>query len=93
MDFESNWYERKDLFRGKDTYFTKLQDILSSEMKRISAVFINHYRRKYTNPSNPPAWMALELISFGQLSMLYKNLKSCPVRKRVTEHFGLDEVV
>ena len=91
--YGNNWYEDKNLFRGKDTYFYRLQQILLDEMSKTSEVFIKHYRKKYTKPANPPAWMTLELASFGQLSMLYKNLKSCEPRKNVAKHFGLDEIV
>jgi abortive infection bacteriophage resistance protein len=93
LEYGNNWYEEKPLFKGKDTYFYKLQEILLSEMGKTSEVFIRHYREKYNKPANPPAWMALELASFGQLSTLFKNLKSCPARKRVAEHFKLDDVV
>ncbi len=93
IEYGSNWYENKSLFKGKDTYFYKLLEILITEMNKTSEVFIRHYRNKYTNPPNPPAWMALELASFGQLSTLYKNLKACTAHKKVAEHFGLDEIV
>jgi abortive infection bacteriophage resistance protein len=93
IHYGTNWYEDKSLFRGKDTYFYRFQQILLDEMNKTSEVFIKHYRQKYTKPANPPAWMALELISFGQLSMLYKNLKNCEARKNVAKHFGLDEMV
>lgn len=58
-------------------------------MKKTSEVFIHHYRRKYTKPENPPAWMSLELASFSQLSILYKNLRSCEAHKAIARHFGL----
>ncbi|MBW3470034.1 Abi family protein [Arthrospiribacter ruber] len=93
LEFGNNWYENKSLFKGKDTYYYKLQELLISEMNKTSEVFIRHYRRKYSSPPNPPAWMALELASFGQLSMLFKNLKPNSVRKRVAAHFGVDEIV
>ncbi|MEW6469548.1 MAG: Abi family protein [Bacteroidota bacterium] len=93
LAYGNNWYEDKTLFKGKDSYFYKFQQILLDEMSKTSEVFIKHYRGKYTKPANPPAWMALELASFGQLSMLFKNLKPCTARKNVAQHFGLDEVV
>ena len=92
LEFGNNWYETKSLFRGKDSYFYKLQELLMSEMNKTSEVFIRYYRNKYTFPANPSAWMALELTSFGQLSMLFKNLKSNQARKRVAAHYGLDDL-
>lgn len=90
IEYGNNWYENKSLFRGHDKYFYKFNSILQDEMNKTSEVFIKHYRKKYDTPPNPPAWMALELVSFGQLSMLYKNLKNCEARKKVAQHFGLD---
>ncbi len=43
--------------------------------------FIEHYtekygsKDKYTNPELPPSWMLFEIISLGQLTQTYKNLK------------------
>lgn len=62
---------------------------MQDEMKKTSEVFIRHYRKKYTVPENPPAWMTLELASFGQLSILFKNLRNNDARKAVAAHFGL----
>lgn len=86
--YGSNWYERKELFR-KPSYYYKFNELMQDEMKKTSEVFIRHYRKKYTVPENPPAWMTLELASFGQLSILFKNLRNCEARKAVATHFGL----
>lgn len=91
-DHGNNWYENKDLFR-KPSFCFKFNEILQKEMKRTSEVFIRHYQKKYTEPENPPAWMVLELASFGQLSLLYKNLKTNNAKKAISKHFGLHETV
>lgn len=90
--YGNNFYEDKSLYKGH-AYYHEFQTLLQKEMNKTSEVFIHHYRRKYTTPANPPAWMTLELASFGQLSMLYKNLKNCEPHKKVASHFGLDEQV
>jgi abortive infection bacteriophage resistance protein len=84
----SNWYEKKKLFR-KPSYYFKFNELMQNEMDKTSEVFIRHYKRKYTSPENPPAWMTLELASFGQLSILFKNLRSNEARKAVANHFGV----
>lgn len=91
--YGNNWYENKTLFRGQDSYFYKFNSILQDEMNKTREVFIKHYRQKYKTPANPPSWMALELASFGQLSMLFKNLKNCDAKKNVASHFAIDEQV
>ncbi len=83
-----NWYEKKELYR-KPQYFYKFQELIKNEMTKTSEVFIHHYRKKYSNPENPPAWMTLELASFSQLSILYKNLRTCEAHKAIAQHFGL----
>lgn len=70
--YGNNWYEDKKLFKTPKYYY-KFQTLMLEEMNRTSEVFIKHYRDKYTDPANPPAWMVLELASFGQLSLLYKT--------------------
>lgn len=46
--------------------------------------FIKHYYDKYGDPELPPAWMVFEVLSFGTVSLAYKNLarqKQRPVAK------------
>lgn len=90
--YGSNWYEDKSHFKKHD-YYIKFNFLLTELMNKTSEVFIRHYKKKYTEPSNPPAWMALELASFGQLSMLFKNLKNDAARKSIAEHFAIHENV
>lgn len=90
--FGSHWYDDKTLYRKPEHYY-KFNKLLIDEMDRTSEVFIKHYRRTYTYPSMPPAWMTLELASLGQLSLLYKNLRNVEARKKVAAHFKLHENV
>lgn len=92
LEFGNNWYEDPGLFK-KETYCNEFQALIQKELKKSSEVFIKHYLTKYTEPKSPPAWMALELISFGQLSLLYKNLRNVDAKKSVADHFGIHENV
>lgn len=87
-----NWYEEKHLFRQPE-YCFKFLVIVQDEMKRTNEVFIRHYNHKYSDPIFPPAWMALELVSIGQLSTLYKNLRMGNAKKQVAAHFNIHENV
>lgn len=97
----SHWYEDESLF--KDKYFsnnddekTYLYDILyddiEHEVDRSNEDFIKHYKSKYSNPETPPAWMTLEVISFGTLSRLYELLKKDDNKKMVAKLFGLNKI-
>jgi abortive infection bacteriophage resistance protein len=76
------------MFTSKHAH-SKLMIKVTEELQRSKENFILHYRSKYTNPVNPPAWMALEVLSFGQLSIMYKNLKANEAKKAVAEYFGI----
>jgi len=93
LNHGNNWYEDKSLFK-KSNYYYKFNELIQSEIARTNEVFIRHYKSTYNNPENPPAWMILELASFGQISMLFKNLRNNnPSKLAVSEHFGLTDVV
>jgi abortive infection bacteriophage resistance protein len=51
----------------------KLLDDISEDEDRSKEEFITRYRTKYDEESYLPLWMAVELMSFGQLLTLYRN--------------------
>lgn len=54
--------------------------------------FIKHYRNKYTLEKNLPLWMALEVISFGGLSRLFRGLKG-EDQQAIAKSYGVTDVV
>jgi abortive infection bacteriophage resistance protein len=86
----NNWFEDASLF-NKPSYHYKFLNLLSKEVSNSSEEFIKHYNKKYINNQLPPAWMSFELISFGQLSLLFRNLKNNITKKTICAEFGLDE--
>lgn len=55
--------------------------------------FINHYKKKYLKPTNPPSWMCFELLTIGELSNLYRGLKGKHDKKRIADFFDLHPTV
>ena len=51
---------------------------------------ILHFK-KYDEPSLPPVWKTMEVISFGTLSKLYCNFNDTGVKKQVAKSFGLPQ--
>jgi abortive infection bacteriophage resistance protein len=84
----SHWHLDQSLYKDR-TKFIRHLNSLQKEIRRSNETFIEHYKKKYSNPSEPPCWMSLEVTSIGLLSLLFQNLKSCPEKKAVTHHFGL----
>lgn len=83
------WYEDINVYNSEAEIKKTLYDI-KSEIDRSNEDFIKHYRQKYDSPSMPPSWMTLEVVSFGTLSRLYKNLDSSYSEKRkIAELFGI----
>lgn len=54
---------------------------LAEEVRRSRDIFLNHYRRKYTDPIEPPIWMAAEILSLGQISKWIGNLPTRDKKK------------
>lgn len=88
MAYGSHWHLDQNLYKDHSKFIRHLAS-LQKEINRSNETFIDHYKNKYTNPSEPPCWMSLEVTSIGLLSLIFQNLKSCPQKKAVTHHFGL----
>lgn len=92
MKYGPHGYLDPALYNRADRYalaFAKLID----DLEKSKDTFIVHYRKKYDDPEHPPIWMTAEVISLGQLSMWYSNLKNRPDRQAVAKAYGLDETI
>lgn len=83
------WFEKEELFLNS-VFYKKNLGKLDFEINRSLEVFIQHFQKKYTSPNRPPAWMSLEVSSFGLMSKIFKNIKPCPEKKNVSRHFGVN---
>ena len=88
MSNGSHWHLDQNLYKDHVKFIMPLAS-LQKEINRSKETFIVHYKNKYSNPSEPPCWMSLEVTSIGLLSRIFQNLKRCSEKKAVTHHFGL----
>lgn len=65
---------------------TKLHD----EMERSREDFIKHHRGTLFMPW-PPAWVIVEVASFGNVSNLLSQLRQSSIRQAIADPFGMDE--
>ncbi len=86
------WYSDSALFFNTSRHSDSI-DRLRDDIRKSNEIFIKHYKNKYTDPPLPPAWMALEVMSFGNLSKLYKNIKKGKVKDVVAGSFDLPDVI
>jgi abortive infection bacteriophage resistance protein len=91
LNHGSHWHLNGSLFRNS-VQFAKDYTRLQQEVDRSVETFIDHYKTKYSNPPEPPAWMSLEVSSFGLLSLMFRNLKLGNEKKAVTKYYGLNDV-
>lgn len=87
----SHWQLKPELYRNAMRFANHL-DSLQKEIDRSNEAFIEHYKAKYTNPTEPPSWMSLEVSSIGLLSKIFENLKKGQEKNAVTSYFGLKDV-
>lgn len=85
------WYNDQSLFRNQ-RHHGYLMDSIYQQYGRSDEEFIQAFQRKYSDPI-PPSWMLMEIISFGTLSKLYKNLKPSISRRSVASKFGIADRV
>lgn len=83
------WYTNPALFGDAHTHTESIKKI-TTDFTRSDEQFIDAFKKKYNDPL-PPCWMALEIGSFGTLSMLYKNLLPGTDKRKISDHFGLDD--
>lgn len=87
----SHWQLDPTLFRDTAKFAKHLQS-LNEEIQRSDETFIKHYAHKYDEPSQPPAWMSLEVASFGLLSKIYQNIKDGTEKQNIASYFGHKKV-
>ncbi len=63
---------------------------LHAEMERSKEDFIKHHRGTLLMPW-PPAWVIVEIASFGNISTLLSQLRQSSIRQAIAAPFGLDE--
>ena len=87
----SHWYLDNRFYKSS-AKLDCLFDEIKSDIHRSNEDFIKHYNKKYNNPELPPSWMALEVVSFGALSKLYKSLAKNDNKIAVARQLGITDV-
>lgn len=84
---------KSELFADAVTYANSLHN-LEKEIKRSKDKedFIRHFVEKY-NDSLPPIWAVVELLTMGQLSRWFANIKHRYDRQAISRTYGLDEKI
>ena len=85
------WFVDSGNFRdgaAHSSLITKLQQ----ELRRSDDEAIVAFGMNYSNPF-PPSWTAMEITSFGTLSMLFRHLRAGHGRRNVAWFYGVADTV
>lgn len=78
---------RSNLFKNKDFYHNSLE-MLKMSFDNSREEFANHFRKKYKEEL-PPIWVAVELMTLGEISKWYSNLKRPEDKIKISRNFDL----
>ena len=90
LKYGAFWFMDTRLFKNEKIFATCLENI-QKEVNRSNEDFLKEHFKKYDEPSLPPVWKTMEVISFGTLSKLYCNFNDTGVKKQVAKSFGLPQ--
>lgn len=77
------------LFDSRYDHPWLLETLAKEAQARDAETFMVHYREKYPSaPTQPPIWMAVELLTFKAVSTLFSKLRHAPDTQRIEAHFG-----
>lgn len=86
----SNWFEDNSLYKN-DKIFNNTQSKIRAEFSKSSEKFIVDYKSKYSGPIPAPAWITFEVLSFGQLSRIYANLRDIKEKQDLASYYDLSK--
>lgn len=75
----------------KNDYIKSFDTIVYTEDFKKNATIHRHHK-KYINDKYAPAWKTIELMSFGAVICLYKNLKNTDDKLMICRCFGMDKI-
>lgn len=67
---------------------TRLLNELEDAVNRSKEEFIGRFRGKYTNEPHLPLWIAVEVMTFGQMFTLFRNFNRTE-QQSLSQQFGL----
>ena len=85
-DLDANLFKQP----AKNWDYAQQSQKLEGEARKSHEVFIQHHYRKY-DEALPPVWAVVEIMTLGQLSKWYLNLRHGSDRNAVAHRYDMDE--
>ena len=90
-DYGTFWFLNKENFTNLEKH-TNLLASISAELTRSDDDQILRFKREY-DEEMPPAWMTMEVSSFGTLSMLYNYFRPGHTKREIAKFYGVSDSV
>ena len=90
LPYGAFWFMDRTLFKDEHIYQSCFESI-RKEVFRSNEDFVKEHFIRYNEPSLPPVWKTMEVVSFGVLSKLYCNFQDVQLKKSVAGSFGLPQ--
>ena len=87
LHFEPHWFLSGGYFNNPDWHSKFLQGVKET-IKKSNEDFIKQYALRYSDPLEPPAWMIMETVTFGEMASLFENLKDTSEKKEIAASFN-----
>ena len=89
LTYGPHWYLDQNNFRNKYDHKRLLEKVSELLRQKRKEVFIQHYLKKYDKPKFPPSWMMVEILSFGQLTLLCANNLHKQDQRKISQFFKI----
>jgi len=92
QSFGSHPHLKPEIFASSFKYEKTLSKLKAEIDRNRSEIFINHHLDKYSEEL-PPIWVSVEVMTMGQISNWYSNVKDRKYRQIIAKYYGLDEKI
>jgi len=86
------WFTNYDLYDDKN-FFNSINDEIKERFIDPQERFLKSFKNKYVSENLPPSNMAMEILTLGKLSRLYRALSNKGEKMEVADEFGLPSTV
>jgi len=90
--FGSHAHLKPEIFLSSLNYSKTLIKLKSELDRNKKEVFIKHHFEKY-NEELPPIWVSVEVMTMGQVSNWFSNIKNRKYRQIIAKSYNLDEKI
>ncbi len=70
----------------------EMLNVIRTEMERSKEEFVSHFKSKYDASEGLPLWMAMEIMTFGNMLTFFRLMKKQD-KQAIANHFGIPEQV